>query len=75
MQEGQQGRRSNANIFRAVRERTDRESGHLTKHRGAIGREHSYDVPIPKPTSELGFHGIREKRSHTDASPRGRRDN
>jgi len=34
-----------------------------------------YDVPIPRPTTDLGFRGIRRKRPNFDSQPLRRRDN
>jgi len=38
-------------------------------------RQADYDVPIPRPSTDLGFHGIRRKRSGFDSHTRRRQDN
>lgn len=41
----------------------------------ALRKRASYDVPIPRPTFDLGFRGIRHKRTEYDSQTRRRRDN
>jgi hypothetical protein len=37
--------------------------------------QQNYDVPIPRPTIDLGFRGIRRKRTEFDTAAIRRRDN
>lgn len=51
-------------------------SGSNGKLRTKLGREQAdYDVPIPRPSTDLGFHGIRRKPSGFDSRTGRRRDN
>jgi len=46
-----------------------------SNQRAARNGQANYDVPIPRPTVDLGFRGIRRKRPEFDTAPRRRRDN
>jgi len=47
------------------------DSGFVTNSDSAARRQRvNYDVPIPRPTTDLGFRGVRRKRAEYESRPR-----